>query len=103
MPKSGHQLVISKSKKPSKLLGLYQNNSGVNLETYIGHGNSLAVQWLGLSTFTAVDLGSIPGRGTKILRATQRSPKGKKKKRERFTLAKDETNQASIKVITTMN
>ena len=29
-------------------------------------GNSLVVQWLGLRTFTAVGLGSIPGRGTKI-------------------------------------
>ena len=29
-------------------------------------GNSLAVQWLGVRTFTAEHLGSIPGRGTKI-------------------------------------
>ena len=29
-------------------------------------GNSLAVQWLELSTFTAEDPGSIPGRGTEI-------------------------------------
>ena len=29
-------------------------------------GNSLAVQWLGLCAFTAEDLGSIPGWGTKI-------------------------------------
>ena len=28
--------------------------------------NSLAVQWLGLGAFTAVDLGLIPGQGTKI-------------------------------------
>ena len=30
-------------------------------------GTFLAVQWLGLGTFTAV--GSIPGQGTKILKA----------------------------------
>ena len=30
-------------------------------------GNSLAVQWLGLGTFTAEGLGSFPGWGTKIL------------------------------------
>ena len=29
-------------------------------------GNSLAVLWLGLHTFTAEGMGSIPGRGTKI-------------------------------------
>ena len=29
-------------------------------------GNSLAVQWLGLCTFTAEGLGSISGQGTKI-------------------------------------
>ena len=28
-------------------------------------GKSLEVQWLGLSAFTAVGLGSIPGQGTK--------------------------------------
>ena len=36
------------------------------LPTCIQHrtgGNSLAVQWLGLSTFTAKDTGSIPGQG----------------------------------------
>ena len=32
-------------------------------------GNSLAVQWLGLSAFTAEGSGSIPGWGTKILQA----------------------------------
>ena len=34
----------------------------------------MAVQWLGLHAFTAVDPGSIPGQGTKIL-----GPKKKKK------------------------
>ena len=32
-------------------------------------GNSLVVQWLGLFAFTAKDLGSIPGQGTKIPQA----------------------------------
>ena len=38
-------------------------------------GTSLAVQWLGLSTFTAVGPGSIPGQGTKIPQATGRGQK----------------------------
>ena len=33
--------------------------------------NSLAVQWLGLGAFTAEGLGSIPGRGTKILQGSR--------------------------------
>ena len=32
-------------------------------------GNSLAVQWLGLRTFTAEGPGSIPSQGNKILQA----------------------------------
>ena len=35
-----------------------------------GLGNSLAVQWLGCPPFAAEGPGPIPGRGTKILRAT---------------------------------
>ena len=34
-------------------------------------GNSLAVRWLGLHTFTAEDTGLIPGQGTKIPQAAQ--------------------------------
>ena len=34
-------------------------------------GNSLVVQWLGLRAFTVEGVGSIPGRGTKILQAVQ--------------------------------
>ena len=34
-------------------------------------GNSLVVQWLGLCTFTAKGLGSIPDWGTKIPQAAQ--------------------------------
>ena len=36
------------------------------------------VQWLGLCTFTAVGLGSIPGWGTKIQQAAMHSQKKKK-------------------------
>ena len=42
-------------------------------------GNSLVVQWFGLWAFTAEGPGSIPGRGTKILKAMQYG--GKKKNR----------------------
>ena len=39
---------------------------------YTFGGSSLVIQWLGLGTFTAVGLGSIPGQGTKILQAAMR-------------------------------
>ena len=39
------------------------------------------VQWLGLGSFTAEDLGSIPGQGTKIPQATLL---GRKKKKPRY-------------------
>ena len=42
--------------------------------------NSLVVQWLGLSAFTAKGAGSIPGRGTKIPHAAQCGQKNKKYK-----------------------
>ena len=35
----------------------------------LAKGISLAVQWLGPGTFTASGLGSVPGKGTKILQA----------------------------------
>ena len=41
-------------------------------------GNSLAVQCLGLSAFTAVTPGSIPGQGTKISQAMWGGQKKKK-------------------------
>ena len=49
------------------------------LKNKIDFGNSLVVQWLGLCAFTAKGLGSIPGRGTKIPKATRCSQKKKKK------------------------
>ena len=44
----------------------------------IGVGNSLVVQWLGLSAFTGEGPSSIPGWGTKIPQATWRGPPQKK-------------------------
>ena len=41
-------------------------------------GNSLVIQWLELSTFTAVGPGSILGQGTEIQQATQCNHKKKK-------------------------
>ena len=52
-------------------------------------GNSLAVQWLGLLTFTAEGTGSIPGWGTKIPQAVRPGqhppppPKQKKQKQQK--------------------
>ena len=46
-------------------------------------GNSLAVQWLGLCSFTAKGVGSIPGQGTKI--ATSRAVRQKKKQNNLFS------------------
>ena len=37
-----------------------------SLQKEVKDGNSLVVQWLGLSAFTAVGPGSIPGQGTRI-------------------------------------
>ena len=50
-----------------------------------GNSLSLVVWWLGLSVFTAVDLGSIPGLGTKILQAKRQSQKKKKRKGKKRT------------------
>ena len=48
-------------------------------------GNSLAVQWLGLCTFTTKGPGSIPVWGTKIPQFSWHGQK-KKKKKKRFIL-----------------
>ena len=53
--------------------------SGPSAEKTGDSGTSLLVQWLRLSTSTAGGTGSIPGWGTKILQATQCSPKQKSK------------------------
>ena len=48
------------------------------------------VQWLGLHAFTAEGMGSIPGRGTKILQATWAATKKKKEKKKRRSMHPDE-------------
>ena len=48
------------------------------VESEIWLRNFLAVQWLGLSAFTAMGLGLIPGQGTKIPQAVWCSQKKKK-------------------------
>ena len=58
-----------------KILSIHQN-----LDLELNLGNSLAVQWLGLGTFTAKVPGSIPGQGTKIPQAKSLGQKRKKKK-----------------------
>ena len=61
----------------------------MNLVNYIfihqenlGSGNSLAAQWLGLSTVTAGARGSVPSWGTKIPQAERRTGGGGMGKRE---------------------
>ena len=56
----------------------YENCILIKLLEKNGLRTSLAVQWLRLRTSNAGGAGSIPGQGTKISRATQRSQKKKK-------------------------
>ena len=53
-----------------------KGNENHNSKRYLG--NNLTVQWLGLHTFTAGVLGSIPGQETKIPQAVQCGQKKKK-------------------------
>ena len=43
-------------------------------------GHFLVIWWLGFSAFTAVDLGSIPGQGTKIIHKPEGTAKKKKER-----------------------
>ena len=52
--------------------------SGPRIENTGLHGNSLAVQWLGLRASTSGGTGLIPDWGAKIPQAMQRSAKKKK-------------------------
>ena len=47
---------------------------------HMSHGTSLVAQWLRLCVSNTRAVGSIPGRGTKILYVTLHSQKKKKKK-----------------------
>jgi len=60
---------------------------GKHYRNIFKEGTSLAIQWLGLRTFTAKGLGSIPGRGTKIPQAVQHSQR--KEGRKNTFLKKD--------------
>ena len=57
---------------------------GKHYRNIFKEGTSLATQWLGLHTFTAKGLGSIPGRGTKIPQAVQHSQKKRRKAKHVF-------------------
>ena len=46
-----------------------------HIQQNVYHGNSLAIQWLGLRAFTAEGPGPIPGWGTKIPQAARRGQK----------------------------
>ena len=65
--------------------GLQVAGGGIPDKENSRFGNSLAVQWLGLRTFTTEVTGSIPGEGTKILQA-MRGQKRKKKRKEKKTV-----------------
>ena len=54
------------------------------LTNYSYLGSPLAVQWLGLSAFTAQGLGSVPCWGTKTLQAAWRGPKKQKQKQTNY-------------------
>ena len=47
-------------------------------------GTSLAVQWLKLHTPSAGGMGSVPGRGTKILHAARSGQKKQKNKKNKY-------------------
>ena len=52
--------------------GLSDSSNKLNIaKVKMGQGDFLAVQWLRLCVPNAGGMGSIPGRGTKILDATQ--------------------------------
>ena len=64
---------------------ILHSNNHLKVRYYVAYqipvffGKSLVDQWLGLHAFTAEGVGSIPGRGTKIPQAVQRSKKKEKK------------------------
>ena len=73
----------------------YEDNVSSNREKL---GNSLVVQWLAFRTSTAGSMGSVPGRGTKILQAAWCGSKKKKKERKKSinrNYIKKEPNRSS--------
>ena len=74
---------------------------GKHYRNIFKEGTSLDIQWLGLRTFTAKGLGSIPGRGTKIPQAVQHGQRkeGRKNtfvKKDSFFLKHLRENQTSF-------
>ena len=63
------------------LICTFKNRKKIYYFKKIGIRNFLEVKWLGLSTFTAQGVCSIPGQGTKILQAVWCGQKKKKKKK----------------------
>ena len=62
------------------IINIYNRAPKYMKQKLTGMETSLVVQWLGLCTFTAVSLGSIPGQGTKIPQVVWRGPKNKTNK-----------------------
>ena len=78
MEKSLNSVSMPTGLSSSCFLPIHTSLGGVGYDLNnirVSVGNSLAVQWLGLCTFTAEGTGSIPGRGTKIPQAAQCSQK----------------------------
>ena len=76
------------------IINIYNRAPKYMKQKLTGMETSLVVQWLGLCTFTAVSLGSIPGQGTKI---PQVAWHGKKKKN--LTGMKGQTGNSTITVV----
>ena len=71
-----HSYWIGLALEFANLLNYYCENGGkFYMVKLFSQGNSLAVQWSGLRTFTAEGAGSIPGRGTKVPQAVWYSQK----------------------------
>ena len=62
-------------------------NKDQYLVKIVDSGSSLEVQWFGLVAFTAVALGSVLGKGTKILQASEHGLKKKKRKKIVFFIS----------------
>ena len=94
---SKHSLHHSKLRGGKKMIRKFRNFKVKYLiTTEFLQGNSLAIQWLGLGSFTAMGPESIPGQGIKLQQAVQSSQNQKKKKN--FFLQNKKWNKATSKV-----
>ena len=77
--------IVANSIKTLKVIHIQEKKNLRKKKLYKIHSkednleNSLAVQWVGLHSFTAKGKGSIPGRGTKVPQAKGHGQKKKKK------------------------